>query len=88
VLLLEVVINIPGCPAHPDWVMETLGMIVWGKLKLQDLDEYQRPKEFYGHLSHHGCPRNDVFLSILDVKGLFVLQIVIFAFGLEGQGVV
>ena len=55
------VINIPGCPAHPDWIMETLGMIVWDKLKLQDLDEYQRPKEFYGHLSHHGCPRNEYY---------------------------
>ena len=55
------VINIPGCPAHPDWLMETLGMITFGKLSIKDLDEYQRPKEFYNHLSHHGCPRNEYY---------------------------
>ncbi len=55
------VINIPGCPAHPGWIMETLSMIVCNKLTLKDLDEYHRPKEFYGYLSHHGCPRNEYY---------------------------
>ncbi len=55
------VINIPGCPAHPDWLMETLGMIALNRLKKEDLDEFHRPKEFYSHLSHHGCPRNEFY---------------------------
>ena len=33
------VINIPGCPAHPDWVLLTVGAIILGKIKIPgDLD--------------------------------------------------
>ena len=45
------VINIPGCPAHPDWVLLTLGAMILGKIKLEDIpsivDDYGRPKVFY-----------------------------------------
>ncbi len=30
------VINIPGCPAHPDWILLTLGAVILGKIKLPD----------------------------------------------------
>lgn len=55
------VINIPGCPAHPDWIMGTLTGLLLGKLKRDELDTLQRPKLFYGHLSHHGCERNEYY---------------------------
>ena len=43
------VINIPGCPAHPDWVLLTLGAVILGKIKIPDdlsavLDEYSGQK--------------------------------------------
>ena len=55
------VVNIPGCPAHPDWIVESLGLMVSGKLSVGDLDRYQRPKIFYGKLAHHACPRNEYY---------------------------
>ncbi|HET8689535.1 MAG TPA: twin-arginine translocation signal domain-containing protein, partial [Methanosarcina sp.] len=61
------VINIPGCPAHPDWVLLTLGAIILGKIKLEDVpsivDEYGRPKVFYppDHTVHENCPRRGYY---------------------------
>jgi hydrogenase small subunit len=55
------VVNLSGCPAHPDWVTKTLGAVLLGMGDLIELDEYQRPKVFYEPLSHHGCPRNEYF---------------------------
>ena len=55
------VINIPGCPAHPDWILETLYMVANGKLKLEDLDYANRPYYFYSSLAHHACPRNEFY---------------------------
>jgi Ni,Fe-hydrogenase I small subunit len=55
------VINIPGCPAHPDWMRDTLGAIVHGRMAVEDLDEYQRPRIFYSKLAHHACPRNEYY---------------------------
>jgi NiFe hydrogenase small subunit HydA len=55
------VVNIPGCPCHSDWFIETLTMILFGKLDLAELDEFQRPKVFFSKLAHHGCPRNEYY---------------------------
>jgi Ni,Fe-hydrogenase I small subunit len=55
------VVNVPGCPCHPDWIVETLMRLVMGKLGLQELDEFNRPKAFYKKLAHHGCPRNEFY---------------------------
>jgi Ni,Fe-hydrogenase I small subunit len=55
------VINIPGCPAHPDWITESLGLISSRSLSTRDLDKYQRPKIFYQKLAHHACPRNEYY---------------------------
>jgi hydrogenase small subunit len=51
-------VNIPGCPPHPDWFVGTVASILlWGLPKPEDLDEYGRPKAFYGQLIHENCPR-------------------------------
>lgn len=62
------VINIPGCPAHPDWVLLTLGAVILGKIKIPDdldtlLDNYGRPKVFYppDHTVHDNCPRRGYY---------------------------
>jgi len=55
------VINISGCPAHPDWIVQTLEAALLGKLDNLQLDEYQRPMDFYGEVAHQGCPRNEYF---------------------------
>ncbi len=55
------VINIPGCPAHPDWIIESLGLIASHALSARDLDKYQRPGMFYQKLAHHACPRNEYY---------------------------
>lgn len=52
------VINIPGCPPHPDWFIGTLASILlFGLPKPEDLDEHRRPKAFFGALIHENCPR-------------------------------
>jgi len=58
------VININGCPPHPDWMLLTLAAVVLGKIKVPDdlpavLDEWLRPKVFFppDHVIHDNCPR-------------------------------
>jgi methanophenazine hydrogenase len=62
------VINIPGCPAHPDWVLLTVGAVILGKIKVPDdlpavLDQYNRPKVFFppDHTVHDNCPRRGYY---------------------------
>ncbi|MAR91689.1 MAG: HupU protein [Pseudomonadales bacterium] len=55
------VVNIAGCPTHPDWVTETLTLLAADALASDDLDEYQRPRFYTDHLVHHGCPRNEYY---------------------------
>lgn len=55
------VINIPGCAPHPDWIVETLSCLATDNLPLEDLDPEGRPLAYFGHLAHHGCPRNEYY---------------------------
>jgi hydrogenase small subunit len=55
------VVNVPGCPPHPDWFIGTVATVLIGGLGMLDLDEYQRPKAFYGSLIHDNCPRRGQF---------------------------
>jgi hydrogenase small subunit len=51
-------INIPGCPPHPDWFLGTVASVMLlGLPKPEDLDEFLRPKAFYGNLIHENCER-------------------------------
>ncbi|RLB08260.1 MAG: hypothetical protein DRG50_00195 [Deltaproteobacteria bacterium] len=55
-------INIPGCPPHPDWFIGTVAKIlIMGLPKAEELDDWLRPKEFYGTLIHENCPRRPYF---------------------------
>lgn len=55
------VINIAGCPTHPDWITETLMLLAAGLLAEKDLDVYRRPRFYADHLVHHGCARNEYY---------------------------
>ncbi len=55
------VINVAGCPTHPNWVTETLLALALDGLDAADLDEHQRPRMAADHLVHHGCPRNEFY---------------------------
>lgn len=55
------VINVTGCPPHPDWITETLVMLARGRLEQDDLDEFGRPRFFADYLVHHACPRNEYY---------------------------
>ncbi len=55
------VINVAGCPTHPNWVTETLIALALGDLDAEDLDALARPRMYADHLVHHGCPRNEFY---------------------------
>jgi len=56
------IVNIPGCPPHPDWFVGTVaGIILNGLPKTEELDDNLRPLAFYGKLIHENCPRRAYF---------------------------
>lgn len=55
------VINIAGCPVHPNWVTDTLAQLTLDGIAEQDLDALGRPRNYADHLVHHGCPRNEYY---------------------------
>ena len=61
------VINVPGCPPHPDWIVGTIGLGLQalatntlGLLVKQGLDANSRPKAFYKNV-HMNCPHLSAF---------------------------
>ena len=62
------VVNVNGCPAHPDWAFLTVGAIALGKIRVPDdlpevLDRWYRPKVFYppDYTVHDNCPRRGFY---------------------------
>ncbi len=69
------VINIPGCPCHPDWFIGTVAKILlYGMPAPKEIDEQGRLKLFYGRSVHARCINRDY----LD-DGIFATK-----FGEEG----
>jgi len=55
------VINIPGCPAHPDWFVGTLvHLIMYG---IPELDDKARPKMFFADTIHQNCPNYSYYVD-------------------------
>jgi NiFe hydrogenase small subunit HydA len=48
-------INIPGCPAHPDWVVGTIAYLLKYN-RAPALDALRRPAEYFGKTVHEACP--------------------------------
>ena len=55
------VINVAGCPTHPDWVTDTLIALALGRFAATDLDALGRPRFYADQLVHHGCTRNEFY---------------------------
>lgn len=55
------VINVAGCPTHPDWVTETLLLLARGEIAHESLDGFGRPRFYADHLVHHACPKNEFY---------------------------
>ena len=55
------VVNIAGCPTHPNWITETLLQIALGEFTEQQMDSLGRPRNYADHLVHHGCARNEYY---------------------------
>jgi len=53
------IINIPGCPANPDWTLVTLATVLQGFDP--DLDDQGRPKAFFTSYIHDNCPRREAY---------------------------
>jgi uptake hydrogenase small subunit len=60
------VINIPGCPAHPDWITQILVAISVGRIKDVLVDEFHRPKTFFTDFVQTGCPNVNNFAQKID----------------------
>lgn len=53
------VINVPGCPINPEWLMGTLAHLI--RFGVPELDGFNRPKLFYGETIHNLCQRRHYF---------------------------
>jgi hydrogenase small subunit len=47
-------INVPGCPPHPTWMVGTVAHIL--TKGIPELDGYKRPKMFFNDNIHDNCP--------------------------------
>ncbi|MEM1122829.1 MAG: hydrogenase [Bacteroidota bacterium] len=63
------IINIPGCPAHPDWMTQILVAIATGRMDEVLLDHYNRPKTFFTDFVQTGCTNATSFAEV--IKGDF-----------------
>jgi ferredoxin hydrogenase small subunit len=55
------VINVAGCPPHPNWMLDTFLTLTLGETAARDFDAFGRPRLFADHLVHHGCTRNEFY---------------------------
>lgn len=53
------VVNIPGCPPHPDWVTLTLATLL--SEAFPALDEHNRPEVIFEEDIHDECPLKDFY---------------------------
>lgn len=60
-------VNIPGCPAHPDWIVYPIVQLLLGKAL--PLDASGRPTAIYGQTVHSACPRRNDPEICLAPKG-------------------
>ncbi len=67
------VVNIPGCPPHPDWIVGSLVYLL--EKGIPDLDDAGRPILFFGENLHDNCPKlplydaSEMAMTLSDPKG-------------------
>lgn len=55
------VINIPGCPANPEWLVSVLVDVVLMNNTIPELDRYNKPAGIFGQTIHDNCERRGHF---------------------------
>jgi hydrogenase small subunit len=50
-------INIPGCPPNPNWIVGTVAYLLANNLKFPALDSLRRPRTYYGQRNCNACDR-------------------------------
>ena len=64
------IVNIPGCPANPEWLMSVLvQVLMMGGLTALDLNDEGKPEGIFGQTIHDNCERRGHF-----EKGEFVYE--------------
>lgn len=58
-VLNRLVIRLPTCPCHPDWVVGTVAHL--SSFGMPELDSEGRPIMFYGNTIHDNCTRRGFF---------------------------
>jgi hydrogenase small subunit len=54
------VINVPGCPCHPDWFIGTVArVLLYGLPSAREVDEHGRLKIYFGKSIHARCIHRD-----------------------------
>lgn len=53
------VVNIPGCPPHPDWIVGSIAHLL--TKGIPELDDNGRPLLFFGDNIHENCPYLEYF---------------------------
>ena len=67
------VVNIPGCPPHPDWIVGSIVHLL--EKGIPELDSDGRPVIFFGENIHDNCPRlaeydeGEMSATLSDPKG-------------------
>jgi len=67
------VVNIPGCPPHPDWIVGSIAYLL--TRGIPEMDSHGRPIIFFGENIHDNCPHADEYSfgefssSLSDPKG-------------------
>ena len=67
------VVNIPGCPPHPDWIVGSIAHLL--TKGIPELDADGRPMVFFGENIHDNCPLLDAYdegelaETLSDAKG-------------------
>ena len=62
------VVNIPGCPPHPDWIVGSIAHLLSDGIPKLDSDG--RPELFFGQNIHDNCPRLEQYDEGLHANGL------------------
>ncbi len=66
--LKPLMITIPGCSVHPDWVWHTITHIV--KVGIPKLNKYGSPELFFSKKVHDNCPRYHYFQEEILAQNL------------------
>ena len=55
----KTVVNVSGCPPHPDWIVGTIAQLLRGTVPATD--GHGRPEEYFSNTIHNQCPYEDGF---------------------------